>query len=323
MAASNSDLFRKGARKWVGQIGAAGVADAVVTTIPLTSATGLPTDTGVEIVINRVDSAGTKTPSAEETVVGVVSGDNLVSCVRGVEGTAQAHSGGSVVEVLITNDMWNDVVDGILAEHAQDGAHTDITGTTITLTGDLEASAISASSVTVSSFVDACSITASHITLGGTTLVSGILDEDDLCSNSATNLSTQQSIKAYVDSNAGASEITEVHRQDKASNSTPDNTVIQFGWDSVQGSGTTVTSDTIVFPAEFDSDPIVVITPVGSKITTDSADISDFGTNAVVNATLGAVTTTGCNVRMNTTDASNMPSSTYFAYTWTAYGSIA
>lgn len=123
MAAANTDLFRKGARKWVGQIGAAGVTDAVVTTIPLTSSTGLPSDTAIEVVIDRVDSSGTKTPSLEESVVGVVSGDNLVTCTRGVEGTAQAHSGGAVVEVLITNNMWNDVVDGILEEHGQDGTH--------------------------------------------------------------------------------------------------------------------------------------------------------------------------------------------------------
>lgn len=126
MAASNTDLFKKGSRKWVGQIGAAGVGDAVVTTIPLSSATGLPTDTGVEVVIDRVDSSGTKTPSLEETVIGVVSGSNLVTSTRGVEGTAQAHLAGAVVEVLITADMWNDIIDGILAEHSQLGVH-DVT----------------------------------------------------------------------------------------------------------------------------------------------------------------------------------------------------
>ncbi|MFA6315619.1 MAG: hypothetical protein WC648_04620 [Candidatus Paceibacterota bacterium] len=124
MAASSTDLFKKGARKWVGQIGAGGVSDAVVTTIPLSSATGLPTDTAVEIVIDRVDSSGTKTPSLEETVVGVVSGSNLVTSTRGVEGTAQAHLAGAVVEVVITADMWNDVIDGILVGHGQDGVHS-------------------------------------------------------------------------------------------------------------------------------------------------------------------------------------------------------
>lgn len=121
MAASATDKFRKLARRWVGQIGSGGVADASVTTVPLAATTNLPTDTGVTIVIDRVDSNGTATPSLEETVVGVVSGSNLVSCVRGVEGTAQAHSAGAVVEVLVTSDGYNDIIDGILASHSQAG----------------------------------------------------------------------------------------------------------------------------------------------------------------------------------------------------------
>jgi hypothetical protein len=37
--------------------------------------------------------------------------------------------------------------------------------------------------------------------IGSTTAVAGTLDEDDMASDSATNLATQQSIKAYVDAN--------------------------------------------------------------------------------------------------------------------------
>lgn len=135
MAAAATDLFRKLSRRWVGQIGSGGVADASVTTVPLSSATNLATDTGVTVVIDRVDANGANTPSIEETVVGVVSGSNLVSCVRGVEGTAQAHSAGAVVEVLVTADGYNDMVDGIVVEHNQDGTHKEtaldsmITGT--------------------------------------------------------------------------------------------------------------------------------------------------------------------------------------------------
>lgn len=123
MAANSTDKFRKLSRRWVGQIGSGGVADASTTTVPLTSATNLATDTGVTVVIDRVDVNGVATASLEETVVGVVSGSNLVSCVRGVEGTAQAHSAGAVVEVLVTADGYNDMIDGFLVEHTQLGAH--------------------------------------------------------------------------------------------------------------------------------------------------------------------------------------------------------
>ena len=124
MTASSTDLFKKLARKWVGQIGSGGVANDSATTIPLSSATNLPTDTSVVAVIDRVDVNGTATPTLEESVIGVVSSSNLVTCTRGVEGTAQAHSAGAVVEILVTNKGWNDIVDGILAGHSQLGAHT-------------------------------------------------------------------------------------------------------------------------------------------------------------------------------------------------------
>jgi hypothetical protein len=123
MAAANTDLFKKLSRRWVGQIGSGGVTDAVVTTVPLSSATNLPTDTAVVAVIDRVDSNGTATASLEETIIGVVSGSNLVSCLRGSEGTAQAHSAGAVVEILFTAKGWNDLVDGLLVGHTQLGAH--------------------------------------------------------------------------------------------------------------------------------------------------------------------------------------------------------
>ena len=122
--AANTDKFKRLARKWVGSIGAGGVSDGTVTTIPLSSSSGLPTDTAVVATIDRVDANGVATPSLEESVVGVVSGDNLVTCTRGVEGTAQAHSAGAVVEILFTNKVWGDLIDGILAEHSQAGAHT-------------------------------------------------------------------------------------------------------------------------------------------------------------------------------------------------------
>jgi hypothetical protein len=127
MAAANTDLFRKVARRWVGQIGSGGVADGVVTTIPLSSATSIPTDTGVTAVIDRVDSNGASTPTLEETIIGVVSGSNLITCTRGVEGTAQAHSAGAVVELLITADGYNDIIDGILVDHGQLGRHKTLT----------------------------------------------------------------------------------------------------------------------------------------------------------------------------------------------------
>jgi len=195
--AANTDKFKKGARKWVGQIGAAGVADASVTTIPLTSATGLPTDTAIVAVIDRVDSSGTKTPSLEESVVGVVSGSNLVTCTRGAEGTAQAHLAGAVVEILVTNIGWNDMIDGILAEHSQAGAHTAASDTAagvveLATTAETTTGTDATRAVTPDGLHDMTSLAGA----------AWFLDEDNMASDSATKVPSQQSVKAYVDTTA-------------------------------------------------------------------------------------------------------------------------
>ena len=69
-------------------------------------------------------------------------------------------------------------------------------------------------------------ITTNSINLSSTTTVSGVLDEDTMTSNSATSLATQQSIKAYVDSQIGANnELSEV----LSNGNTTGGTDISFG----------------------------------------------------------------------------------------------
>jgi len=123
MAAGIDDKFLEASANWTGAIGSGGVADGTVTTVPLVSVTNLPTDTAVEVMIDRVDSNGTLTPTSMEVVKGIVSSTNLISCERGTEGTAQAHSAGAIVEVILTADQWNLMTGGILVEHEQDGTH--------------------------------------------------------------------------------------------------------------------------------------------------------------------------------------------------------
>ena len=123
MAAANTDKFIKAAPNWVGAVGSGGVADSVVTTVPLISTIGLPDDTAVEITVDRVDANGTATPTKKEVIKGVVSGNNLIDCIRGVEGTAQAHAAGAIVEIMLTADIWNEMIEAMIAGHNQDGTH--------------------------------------------------------------------------------------------------------------------------------------------------------------------------------------------------------
>lgn len=93
-------------------------------TITLASVTGLPTDTEITITIDRVDSNGNATPAKLERITGTISGSNLTSYTRGTDGTTeQSHSSGAVVEYIWNSQDWNDLIDGILVGHNQDGTH--------------------------------------------------------------------------------------------------------------------------------------------------------------------------------------------------------
>lgn len=122
MAADITDKARKSYSLLTKSL-SAGISD-VDTTIPFNNVTNIPTDTAVDFIIDRVDSNGTATPTLRELCKGVVSGSNLINCVRGVHGTtAQSHLSGAVVEFIVSASAHNDLIDLILADHSQSGTH--------------------------------------------------------------------------------------------------------------------------------------------------------------------------------------------------------
>jgi len=116
------DTFRKGKSNFATTL-VTGIGTGTSETITLNSTAGLPTDTEIVLTFNRVTSSGVVNPtSLVERIRGKISGSTLTSYTRGVDSTTeQAHGAGTVVE-YIPNDM-NDLVDGILVEHNQDGTH--------------------------------------------------------------------------------------------------------------------------------------------------------------------------------------------------------
>lgn len=121
--AAATDKFRKKRSNFSTTLnGSIGSSDATIT---LASTSGLPTDTGVTLTIDRVDANGNSTPTKMERVTGVISGNNITSAVRGVDNSpsAQSHSSGAVVEDIWDALSWNDSLSGILVEHNQDGTH--------------------------------------------------------------------------------------------------------------------------------------------------------------------------------------------------------
>lgn len=68
------------------------------------------------------------------------------------------------------------------------------------------------------------------VAIGGsaTTHITGTLDEDDMASNSATKLATQQSIKAYVDASSGIPKKVRVYKDSAQSITNNTETLITF-----------------------------------------------------------------------------------------------
>lgn len=141
MSASSTNKFRKSYSLLTKSLGA-DITDSA-TTATLNNYTSIPTDTGVDMIIDRIDSNGNATPTKREIVTVVCNGSGLASMVRGVHGTtAQAHSSGAVVELIASGAAWNDAMSGILVEHAQDGTHGGITATSIDNSGTTKSDTI-------------------------------------------------------------------------------------------------------------------------------------------------------------------------------------
>jgi len=162
-----TDKFRKYKSLYSSTSNTFATGEAV--TITPASVVGLPTDTEITLTFDRVDSSGTKTPSKMERILGKITGANFVvsSGGRAVEGTEQAHTS-PVVEMVFNAYDYNDLIDAHLIGFNQDGT---LKNSTVLTTPVINTS------------------------VSGT----AILDEDNMVSDSAVKLATQQSIKAYVD----------------------------------------------------------------------------------------------------------------------------
>ncbi len=119
---------------WTGTLASA-IPDGTTTSFTLSSSSGLTNGEKYLFTIDRVDASGTKTPSKKEVIPGTLSGSNVINCTRGVEGTAQAHSSGAIVEVLFNAKHWSELIDYLETEHNADGTHKSALVTTLKATG--------------------------------------------------------------------------------------------------------------------------------------------------------------------------------------------
>lgn len=161
--------------------------------------------------------------SSEELVYSTGrSGGSLTTPLanRGLEGgSAQAHSNNATVKGILSAGMWNDLIESV----------RNILDET---TGAIDTTAV----VTPTGTQTLTNKTLTSPVLNGSLTGTGIVDEDDMSSNSATKVPTQQSVKAYVDASGGG-QTSSAHVYNSGSQSISDGveTVLTFdseSWDT-------------------------------------------------------------------------------------------
>lgn len=107
------------------------------TSINVNDASKWVTDTSVYFGIDQQDANGLRIPDTYSEWKGIVS-DNSIGSMVLVGGVDQEYTAGSTIRVymLVTPSWANAIVDGILPQHKQDGAHGAITADSVVTTGD-------------------------------------------------------------------------------------------------------------------------------------------------------------------------------------------
>lgn len=135
------------------------------TTASLTLATGWPTDTAIHVEMFKVGTDGSVTAGTVTHWKATLSGTTLSNMtLKG--GTNQSYATGDHVILMPTPYWANDVVDGILVQHKQDGTHAD------TITTDTINENTSANGVTI----DGLSIKDSKLNTNNSVVTANITD---------------------------------------------------------------------------------------------------------------------------------------------------
>lgn len=108
-----------------------GAIDASVTTITLTTTTGLVAP-GI-LCLDRQDATFVDTPTKREYIsFTAIAGNDLTGCARGVAGSsAQAHASGAIVEENFSTSHWGEMLDYLQISHDVSGNITTAGSATI------------------------------------------------------------------------------------------------------------------------------------------------------------------------------------------------
>lgn len=127
MAASSSDYFMKVGRATATTMSAPGYTVGN-TTINVASTTNYPTDTGVIIAVDEVDSSGERIAGTYNVFRAVVASATQLSSVVYIGGDANRnYAAGATtrVYIVVSSYQMNRLIDGLLVSHNQDGTLKD------------------------------------------------------------------------------------------------------------------------------------------------------------------------------------------------------
>ena len=133
----------------------------------LNNVTSIQNKKGV-MIIDRIDTNNNETPSKVEVIpFDGTSGSTVTTLTRGAAGTSdQDHAVGAIVE-FGPDIVWaQGLIDSFIAEHNEDGTHSDITATSV------EATTITSGSVAVPTISSTSTLTNKRITKRVTTITS-------------------------------------------------------------------------------------------------------------------------------------------------------
>lgn len=176
-------------------------------TLTVAGGTGIDTSGATNTVTVAIDSTVATLTGSQTLTNKVFSGGTIENAVIG--GVTPAVGNFTNVTVTGTVDGRDVATDGTKLDTIETSATADQTGAEIKTLYEAEASAFTDAQFTklagieaLADVTDATNVDAAGATMNTDTDVSSnswVLDEDDMSSDSATKLPTQQSVKAYVD----------------------------------------------------------------------------------------------------------------------------
>lgn len=164
-AAASDKLLEVGDPGTATTLASPGYTSGVSTSINVASTTNWPTATGVAFAIDEtttVNGVETRVAGTYNEFIGTVASGTQVTNVDYVGGDAErsyAAGASTRVYVPITAERENRIVEWGVAQHSQAGAHTAITATSLTASGNIETTAGALKGDTVSEQTAAAGVT--------------------------------------------------------------------------------------------------------------------------------------------------------------------